>query len=144
MNDTVVNLPYAQHNFSSMKLHLWGRLQKFNLVNPLPFALRIVMKDPFFITCNNIFEKQVTEREFVEMDMQTYLFFSLRVRRSQIPSLYIFLIFFKGWQIMDWYVLSSRVNSQVFCMDYIPPIFWKHLDWASWFGFISQWRIART
>ena len=52
-------LPYTQHNFSSMKLCLWSRLWKFILVNPLPFALNIVRKDPSFITCNDILEKWV-------------------------------------------------------------------------------------
>ena len=54
------------------------------------------------------------ERRLVTMNMQSSLFFSLRVWRTQTPSLLMFPTFFKWWQIVDWSVLKSSAKSQVF------------------------------
>ena len=48
MNNTAVFPSYSQYNFTFVKLHLWGRPWRFILVNPLTFALNIVIKDSFF------------------------------------------------------------------------------------------------
>ena len=48
MNNNVVILPYTQHNFSSMKYHLWGRLQRVILSNSFCFALKMVIQYFFF------------------------------------------------------------------------------------------------
>ena len=47
MSNTVVISPYTQHNFSSIKLCLCNRLQRFIFVNPQLFELNIVRKDIF-------------------------------------------------------------------------------------------------
>ena len=39
-NKTTVIPLYIQHQFSRMKLYLWGRFWRFILVNPLPFTLK--------------------------------------------------------------------------------------------------------
>ena len=57
MNNTAVISLCTQNNFSSMKLCIWSRLQGLIIVNPLPIALKIVIKGTLFITWNNILEK---------------------------------------------------------------------------------------
>ena len=52
------------HNTHSMtiffiKFHFWGRLLRCILVNTLLFALVIVIKHLFFVSCKDIFEKRV-------------------------------------------------------------------------------------
>ena len=98
-----------------MKLRLWGRLLKFILDNPLPFVLNIIIKDPFFITCNDILEKQVISLSWKKTYCYGYgiLFFSLRAWGSQIPRLFTFPTFIKWWQIVDWDVMRSSANSWV-------------------------------
>ena len=56
MNNPAVISPYTQHNFSSRKLCLWGKQQRFILVNLLDFAVNIVIKDLFLVT-HNILKK---------------------------------------------------------------------------------------
>ena len=50
--------PYTQHNFSIMKLYIWGKLQRFIPANPKPVALKIVIRHIFDIH-NDILEKQL-------------------------------------------------------------------------------------
>lgn len=51
--------PHAQHYLSSIKLGFWDRLWRFIAITPLPFALNIVVYNPFFITCYDIFKEQL-------------------------------------------------------------------------------------
>ena len=59
MNNTTMIPPYTQRSFSSMKLRLWDWLRRFIIGSPHAFELNIVIKDPFFLTCNDILEKRV-------------------------------------------------------------------------------------
>ena len=73
--------PYTYHNFSSKKLGLWHRFEWFILVNLLPFAWNIVIKDPFFIIYNDILKKQVNALPWKKICYYGYeiLFFTLIV-----------------------------------------------------------------
>ena len=68
------------------------------------------------------------EKRLVAMDMQSTLFFSLRVWGRQIPSLLIFPIFFKCWQIVNWISWDQVLILEYFCANWIPPILLKYLD----------------
>ena len=59
MNNNAVIPPYKQHNVSFIKFRLCSRLRRWICVNPLPFGLNIVINDPFFVICYDIFEKWV-------------------------------------------------------------------------------------
>ena len=49
----------TQNNFSSMKLRYWTRLQRFILINPLPFVLNISLTHFFFfVSCKDILAKK--------------------------------------------------------------------------------------
>lgn len=50
--------PHAHITFSGAQLLGGIQLCRFILINPLPFALKIVIWNPFFITCS-IFKEQV-------------------------------------------------------------------------------------
>ena len=71
----------------------------------------------------------------VFMDMQSSLFFSLRVWETKIPSLLTFPIILKWQQIVDWDTMRWSAYPRVwlfffllFSKDCIPPILLKHLD----------------
>ena len=74
MNDTIVIPPYTQHNFTSMKLHLWGGLGKL--------ILELCHKDAFFSLPVMILLRNKSficlEKRLVTMDMQSSLFFSIK------------------------------------------------------------------
>ena len=111
MNNIVVIAPYTQHKFSSMKLHLWGKPRISIVVNALPFALNIVIKDLFFITCNDVLEKQVISllwKKTCPYEQESFFFF-LRVWGSQMTSLLTFPIFSKWWKIGDRDLLRFQV-----------------------------------
>ena len=48
LNNAAVITLYTQHNFSSLKLHLWGRLKRFILVRSLLCAMNIELKVPSY------------------------------------------------------------------------------------------------
>ena len=55
------------------------------------------------------------------------IFFSVRVWRTQMPSLLIYLIFSRLWIGTCW---GEVVILKYFFRDCIPPIFLKHLNWC--------------
>lgn len=133
-----------QHNFPSMELSLWGRAWKFILVNPLLFVLNIVIKDLFFITCNEWYYSEAAnfclERWLVAMDMQSFLFFSLIS-----PACWLFLFFpssSRWWIGLRW---GQLLIPKYLYEDWIWLIFLKFFDqslmsimvWA-----IYQWQIS--
>ena len=77
----------------------------------------IVIKDPFFITCNDILEKQVISLPWKKMYCYGYVIFvillfeSMRKLNAQLAQ---FFYLFKWWQIVDWDVLKSSANSWLF------------------------------
>ena len=74
-----------------MKLCFWSRLLRFIHVDPLPFALNIVIKDPFFITCNDIFEKLVISLPWKKICSYGYaIFHFLFTMRNQTSFLFTF------------------------------------------------------
>ena len=97
---------WSQHNFSSFKLCLCGRLLRFILINLLPFALNIVIKVIFLRNGSFL----CLERRLVTMDMQSFLFL-LSVWGSQMLSLFMFPIFFNWRHIVDWDVLRCKFLS---------------------------------
>ena len=97
--------------FSSMKLCFWNQLWKFILVNPLLFVLIIIIKDLFFITCNDILEKLV-----------------ISLPRKNTMDIFTFLSFSSGsksWIRMYW---DQVLILEYVCMHCILPILLKHLD----------------
>ena len=113
--------PYTQYNFSSMLLSLLGWLREFIFVSPLPFVLSIVIKDPFFITCKDVPEKQVISLSLKKTSPYRYVIFLilLRVWVTQMPSLLTFFIFFKWQQIVDWDewigIFCTQLNGFKYC-----------------------------
>ena len=94
-----------------MKVCFWWRLQRVILIAPLPFELNIVIKDLFFIICNDIFSRNKSflylERRLVSTDMWSSLLFSPWVWGTHILSLLTFAIFFRWQEIVDLDVLRS-------------------------------------
>ena len=88
MKNTAVIKPYKQPNVSSMTLLLWGRLLSFILVNPLPFALNIVIEDPFIVNCNDILEKQVIsisrKKTFINGYVIVLILFTKHMRNTNV------------------------------------------------------------
>ena len=116
MNNTAVIPPYTQYNFSSVKLHLYSRLQRFIFVNLLSLKLNRIIKDPFFIICNNILEKLIISLSLKKTCYNGYaalLSFLPEYEEPKCPSWSLFLFFFKWWPIVDCDVLGLNVNSQV-------------------------------
>ena len=60
MNNIVVIPPYTQDIFSSIKLYPGVGSGDFIFVISLSFVVKIVIKDLYFVTCNNILEKRVS------------------------------------------------------------------------------------
>ena len=116
-----------------MKLNLWDWLQRFILVNLLPFALSIVIKTYFFSPVMIFLGNEsflCLENRLVTKVMQSSLFFSLRICWSQMLSSLTFSIFSSGgrwWIKMCW---GQVLILEYFSADYILPIFLKHLDWG--------------
>ena len=92
MNNTLVIPLYTQKNISPMNLH--------NIVIKKKHFSSPLMINGSFICL---------KRRLVAMDKQSSLFFSLKVRGTQMPRFLTFPIFFKGQQI----VLRSSANSRV-------------------------------
>ena len=77
---------------------LWGRRRRIILVNLLTFALNIVIKTSFSSPVMIVLRNGLVfsfERRLVAMDMQSSLYFSIKIWGSQTPSLLTFLIFLK-------------------------------------------------
>ena len=64
------------------------------------------------------------EGRLVTLEIRPSLFFTQRVWGTQTFILHTFPVFFKWRQIVNWDVF----NSQLLCMDWIPPILSKYLD----------------
>ena len=69
--------PYTQHNFSSMRLRLWSKAAKIHSCHST--ALNIFIKDPLFVTFNDILEKG---ERLVNMDKR----FFVGVRKEKIKQ----------------------------------------------------------
>ena len=141
-------IPPNTEHFSSLKLNLWGRLQRFILVNPLPFMLKVSKKKKkkkknfFFITCNDILEKQVISLSWKKTHHNPYTIFLILLTKSmRKPNVqlahfsYLFQVVADcelqfssifGWTAFHWKSILIKV--------------WQ----VSWSGFISQWRTNRT
>ena len=116
--------------FSSVKLGLSGKLQTFILVNPLFFALKIVNKASFFITCNDILKKRVSFllwKKNCGYEYVIFLILLIKSMRNPNAKLALFSFFFlRGGRL-------SMCRRQVliheyFSMDCILPILLKYLD----------------
>ena len=68
------------------------------------------------------------ERRTFTIDMWSSLFVSLKVWRTQTPSLLDFSFFFKRQQIVNWDFLRSRFNLGVPLPGCILPFFLNYLD----------------
>ena len=118
MNDTTAIPSYSQHNFSSLKLCLWSRLWRFILVNPLPFALDIVIKHPFAVTFNDVLEKQVISQTLKE-DLSLWICnlphsSSLEYEECKFPACSLFLSFSSGSRLWIGNVLKLCKFSSTF------------------------------
>ena len=138
MNYTAVIPPYKQHKFSAMKLYLWCRLRRFNLVI---FALNIVIKDPFFITCNDILDffalKKVLSLwicDFPDIwgleETSSWLAFP-KIFFQTVADCRLECLEVK-WQFSSTFALTAF---QRFFENVLIEV-----KCASWSGFISQWR----
>ena len=124
-NATMIQ-PYTQHNFASIKLCPWSKHQRFVFDSSLLFGLNIVIKDPFFITFNNIFENQVISLLWKKTCRYGYTIFLILLTKSMRDlnaHLACFSYLFQvaidcGLEILGGQVLILKC----FCMDCIPPI----------------------
>ena len=123
---------YMQYYFFPWSFVL-GLATEFILVNPLTFALNIDIKDPFFVICNDNFEKLVISLLWKKTCCYGYaIFFILLTKSMKKPNTQLVLFayfFFMLLQIVDWNVPQSVTNSRVFLRGFnIPSILLKHLD----------------
>ena len=113
-----------------MKLYLWGKHWRSILINPLSFALNIVIKDPFFISCNYILEKQVISLIWKKTCCYGYMIFLILLTKCMgklNAQVTYFSCFFQSQQIVDWNVLRSSANSQVLSYGLHSIILLKYL-----------------
>ena len=118
MNNTAVIPPYTHHNFSSRKFYFWGRLQRFILVNPLPFTFNIIIKDPFFYL----------ERRLVSgiSDLPYTFHEEYKEFKHSVCSLFLpFSIAGRLWIGMHW---DEMLIFKYFCVNCISLILLEHLD----------------
>ena len=119
MNNTSTISQHIQHYFSAMKLSFWIRLWRFIIVNPLPFACKIIVCDPFSSPVMTSWRNGsflCLERRLVTIDKQSKrsaLFFSLRACGTQTSSLLTFHIFSKWRPMVDCDVFSLSANSRL-------------------------------
>ena len=85
MNNTVVIPPYTQLNFSTLKLCLCDRLQRFILVNLLP--LNIVIKDSSFTICKDILVKQVISLPWKICQYGYVIYLILLIKSMRNPNI---------------------------------------------------------
>ena len=111
--------PEPENKFSSLKIS-----STYSIPSRL-FALNIVLKDLFFVICNNIF---FLERRLVTVDMRSFLFFSLWLWVSPKTSLLTFPIFFKWQPIGNWHVLGLCATSLVL----VRGLYFIHSLKSSW------------
>ena len=91
-------------NFLLWKTLPLGRLWKSVFVNPLILVLKVVIKDQFFVTCNDIQEKRAIS--VLKEDLSQWICYLLY--SSLLTS-----IFFRWEQIIDWDMLRSSTNFRV-------------------------------
>ena len=91
------------------------------------FALKRVHKGPFFITCNDILQKQVISvlkdnliLWICDLSYSTHQ----EYEEAKASSLHTFLIFFKWIEVCWGQVLILKY----LCVDCLSPILLKHLD----------------
>ena len=104
---------HTRHNFSSKKLHFWGRLRD---VNPLPFALNFVVKDSFLTISSYNLEKRVFSLPWKKIcRYRCRIFFILlpKSMKNLNAQLSQFSYIFKWRQTVDCDVLKSSANSWV-------------------------------
>ena len=107
-------------------LHFWGRLWRFILVNPLPFALKIIIKDRFFLTLIN--EPFLCFEDCLSLWIYDLPYSPhLEYEEPKPSACSLFLSFLKWQPIMNWDMLRSVLTLEYFCADYIPLILFKHL-----------------
>ena len=127
MKNITVILSYTLHNFSSVKLHIWDRLLRLIFVNPLPFKLNIVIKDPFFVTCKDIFEKWGISLPWKKNFRSWYAVFPLFLSKStRDPNTQ--LVFQVVTDCGLGYVEVNCLILEYFYTDCIFTVFLKHLD----------------
>ena len=91
-----------------MRFCLWGKLQRYTLINLLSFTLNNV------ITCYDILEKWVISLIWKKTCcFSNSMVFTLLTKCIRNPNTQLthFPIFFKWWQIVDLDVLKSSANS---------------------------------
>ena len=99
-------------------------------IHPLPFALNIVIKDPFFITCYDILEKKVNSWPWNKTFGYRYAIFLILLTNSIRNPNVLFLSFSSGGQLWIGMCWGQVLILKYFCIDCIPPILLKHLDWG--------------
>ena len=100
---TKVSRP-STHGFSSMKLHLCGKVVQIHPCQSFVFRVEHRHKKNHFLSTNNL-EKRVISLPWIEVLSRWtwyFLFTSRRVCGSQTPSWLTFPIFVKQRQIGDW------------------------------------------
>ena len=113
-----------------MNPHLWSRLQRFILINLLLFALNFAIKDPFFITCNDILEKLViflswkkTSQYICNLPNSSYKRYE--ETKCSAYDTFPFSSASRLWIGMCW---GQVLIPKHFWADCILPILLKHLD----------------
>ena len=143
MNNTVVILPYIQHNFSSFGVD-FAEIYSCQFT---AFTLNIVIKDPLFVTFYDILDKGVISLPWKKTCCYRYAIFlilltkSLRNPNSQLAH---FNYLFKMAAYCELGCNGSSANFRVL----FPGLISTNSLKASWSmseeRFIFQWCIART
>ena len=85
---------YTKRNISSIKLRFWSWPLKFVTVNPLPFALNIVVKDSLFVTCNIVLS--LSWKKKCRYEYSVFINILSKIMRALAPGFHTFQ---KVWQI---------------------------------------------
>ena len=125
MNDTTVIPQCTQRNISSVNLRLWSRMQRFILLNPLLFALNIVIKDLFVVNSNDILEKWINYLIWKKTCCYGYAIVLILLTKSMKN---FFLAFSSGGRLWIGLCCGQVLILKYFCVSFIAPIFSKHLD----------------
>ena len=96
-------------------------------VNTLPFVLKIVIKDPLVVICNNILEKSVISILWKKTCCCKYAIFIIPLTKSISELAAHYCNVFLRERRLAWDEVSCLFEH--FWADWIPP-FLKHLNWG--------------
>ena len=122
---------------------LWCQLRRFIHFNPLLFALSIVTKDSFFVTCNYNLEKRIVSLSSKKWKCDLPYSSHQESEEPKNRTCSLFLYFSSGLGFFEIKCSFSSTFVRVAFHQFFKSILIE-LWWTSWSEFISQWYITWT